>query len=87
MLSTLPGIKHIHSQGAWGLCCAAWVIVCGIFGYAYFSAVLQHTSAMLPALALLLLGLVLGKKRAVFGSSVSSSFDSMALRFSFTLIL
>lgn len=60
MLSTLPGVRLVHSVGAWCAAVALWVGGCTVLTALFFAVVLNHSSVLLPSLTLLLLGLTLG---------------------------
>jgi hypothetical protein len=55
------GLRAVHSAAGWYLCGAAWSTFSFLFCYAFFYLILEHTSAMVPALNLFLCGLSLGE--------------------------
>lgn len=66
VLSTLPGVRRVHSLAGWCMAGALWAGLCALLAWAFFAAVLKHTSPLLPAVTLLLLGLTLCKWRFAF---------------------
>ena len=57
---THTGVRAVHSAAAWCVCGAFWSIFSSVICYFFFLAVLDHTSAIVPAFSLFLCGLSLG---------------------------
>jgi hypothetical protein len=69
-LSTLPGLRAVHSAAAWCLCSAFWSLFSFIVCLVFFLAVLTHTNALIPAFSLFLCGLSLGPIAMALGCVV-----------------
>ena len=66
-LSTLPGLRAVHSAAGWYLCGAAWSTISFLFCYTFFYFILEYTNSMVPALNLYLCGLSLGPLAIALG--------------------
>jgi hypothetical protein len=65
VLSTLPGVRNIHSAIAWCICSTLITILIFAIAWLFFSAVGLKSPSLLPAITLLLLGSALGMSNCV----------------------
>ena len=61
ILSTFPGVTHLHSAAAWWLCSIVWTSVLSFLACIIFARLLDYTSFVIPALNLLIFGISMGK--------------------------
>lgn len=71
------GIRAIHNAAGWCLCGALWSTFSFSVCYLFFLAVLNNTSAIVPAFSLLLCGLSLGMPQRHLLSCHTALFDSI----------
>lgn len=62
VLSTIPWVKTVHSFEAWYAVAFCGVATYGVLGYIFFRLILVKSSAFMPILGLLFMGISLGKK-------------------------
>ena len=60
ILSSLPGVRVVHSAIAWCLCGACWLTISFLISLLFFWNVLRYSDPLVPAINLMLCGIALG---------------------------